>query len=143
MLSQNISTNKHVADISVAGNQVQGDGTGDETDAGGNAVVGMCQKEDDKRKCLSTGECRICKFVAESLDGATPNEYEGCDITSDTPICDADSSDDKVQYDPPTVYDQNARSTYAPEAGDANELTPACVECRQKGKFILQRRINH
>ena len=37
-----------------------------------------------ERKCLSTGECNGCKII---------NSYhEGCDIHSNTPVCDADST---------------------------------------------------
>ena len=49
---------------------------------------GKCWDDDantiQDRKCLSTGECNACKII---------NSYhEGCDIHSNTPVCDADST---------------------------------------------------
>ena len=53
--------------------QTQGDGTS----------VGKCP---NSLKCLSTGECRVCKLinnVYEGCSGATPY----CDESSDPPSC--------------------------------------------------------
>ena len=90
----------------------------------------MCQQEDPNRRCLSTGECRRCKFVA----GTGFNTYEGCVITSSTPICDADSDTTAVEY-ATSDYLTGTISTYAPEAGNAHLKTPNCVECKMAGKF--------
>ena len=88
----------------------------------------MCRQEDVNRRCLSTGECRICKFVeATAL-------YEGCDITSTTPICDADETTTKVNYDTDDYLAGNT-SMYAPEAGVAHLETPKCVACKKAGNM--------
>ena len=79
-----------------------GDGSADLTN-------GMCEKQDTNRKCLSTGECRACKFISTS--------YEGCDITSMTPICDANSGTSTVDF-----------TTYADSS-----LTAECVACKKAG----------
>ena len=85
---------------------------GSTTGDGSTEADGMCQKEDSTRKCISTGECRACKFVTD--------KYEGCDITSSLPICDANAAVANVQF---------ATSDY-----DSASLTPACVACKKSGK---------
>ena len=81
---------------------------------------GMCQQQDATRKCLSTGECRLCKFVTEDLDGTTVNRYEGCGgITSAAPICDADADTTIIEFDN-SDYD------------DSNKI-PTCRVCKKKG----------
>ena len=107
-----------------------GDGT-DEVDDTGDKV-GMCQQEDSHRRCLSTGECRRCKFVA----GTGLNRYEGCEITSGAPICDANNDTTAVEYDT-SAYLTGTTSTYAPEAGNAHLKNPDCVKCKQAGKNQL------
>ena len=107
--------------------QVQGDGTDGH----------MCQVEDSNRRCLSTGECRRCKFIETSLDGTASNKYEGCVITSDTPICDANKGTTNVVEYAKSKYKEGDRSTYAPEAGTAHLLTPECVKCKKQGKICL------
>ena len=107
-----------------------GDGT-DEVDGSGNKV-GMCQQEDSDRRCLSTGECRRCKFVA----GTGLNRYEGCVITSDAPICDANASTDEVEF-----ATDNYLAGTTPNPGHypdgtgymEHSLTPNCVKCKKKG----------
>ena len=89
----------------------------------------MCQQEDPDRRCLSTGECRRCKFVAGT------GLYEGCEITSASPICDADSDSAKVEY-ATSDYLTGSESTYAPEAGDAHLKNPNCVQCKKAGKIL-------
>ena len=84
-------------------------GTGDGLTEGD----GMCEQEDSARKCLSTGECRICKFVADT------SKYEGCDITSNTPICDANSL---------------TMDIFEFSVADDPTLTPGCVACKKSGK---------
>ena len=77
---------------------------------------GMCQKIDPDLKCLSSGDCRKCSFVAAT------NRYEGCGgITSEEPICDADSQTDNIQY---------ATSDY-----DNASLSPACAKCTKTGNI--------
>ena len=84
-------------------------------------------------RCLSSGECRICKFITTSwnhgINGveATVNRYEGCLITSSAPICDADkTSADAVQFDNPVM--QNAYG---------KELDPICAPCKKAGKGFM------
>ena len=84
----------------------------------------MCEKMDATRKCLSSGECRVCKFVAVNSLGAAVNKYEGCDITSSTPICDANTAVANVQF--------------ATNAYDGGSLTPACVQCKKMGEYHNQ-----
>ena len=107
-----------------------GDGT-DEVDGTGNKL-GMCQQEDPDRRCLSTGECRRCKFVS----GTGLNRYEGCEITSGIPICDANKDTTAVEYDT-SDYLTGSESTYAPEAGNAHLKNPNCVKCKKAGKTKL------
>ena len=97
----------------------------------------MCQKEVSSRRCLSTGECRRCKFVEMSLARAAVNKYEGCEITSTTPICDANSATpDVIEYAMSDYTDGNV-SVPIPEAGVAHLLIPDCVKCKQSGKFVI------
>ena len=70
---------------------------------------GMCQKEDPTRKCLSSGECRACKLIG--------TKYEGCDITTGLPICDADRNTTEVDFMDYTNITYNAQ----------------CAACTMKG----------
>ena len=94
---------------------ILGDNLGD----GSSDPDGMCEKVDPTRKCLSSGECRICKFVPTNSIGVTVNKYEGCDITSYSPICDANTAVSGVQY---SRFDYDA------------VLTQGCVPCTSTGK---------
>ena len=78
---------------------------------------------DATRRCLSTGQCRVCQFVVESSNGVMVNKYEGCGITTATPICDATTaaSPTGIQYDP-NDYDA--------------ALNPGCVQCKKKSKIM-------
>ena len=73
---------------------------------------GMCQQEDPSRKCLSTSECRACKFITD--------RYEGCQITTGLPICDANKNTTGIDY--------------ATDDYDADDLLPKCVPCKQMSK---------
>ena len=84
----------------------------------------MCQKEDPLRKCLSTGECRSCKFVEARSDGMMVNRYEGCDIKTGAPICDADKSSDSIQFAKADYDLDNTQPT----------LLPACAACKKMGR---------
>ena len=84
----------------------------------------MCEKEDATRKCISTGECRLCKFVTTDLDNIAVNRYEGCGgETSAEPICDADAD---------TTFIEFATSDYTPQ-----DKIPKCVKCKKRGKLAI------
>ena len=88
---------------------IDGTTAGDGSDEGSG---GMCQRQDSTRRCLSSGECRICKLIGTA--------YEGCDGTSTKPVCDADTGTAAIQTD----------------YSDASK-TPACVECKKAdGTYI-------
>ena len=110
-----------------------GDGS-DEVDPNDSTVKrGMCQQEDSTRKCLSTGECRACKFVTTSktwtlsgvqwtsADGPAVNKYEGCDIKTGTPICNADMTSTTVKF--------------ATDDYDSDSVVPNCVPCKKLGMY--------
>ena len=76
------------------------------------------------RKCLSTGECRVCKNITTA--DSTFN-YEGCQENnqlkdSETPICDPDGATE-------TIENQND--------GDFSDKDPVCVGCKKSGKITL------
>ena len=81
---------------------------------GSTETNGMCEKQDATRRCLSTGECRVCKLISD--------KYEGCDITSTTPICDANTAVANVQFDTSSDY-------------VSTSLIPACVACKKAGEY--------
>ena len=81
----------------------------------------MCQKHDTNRRCLSTGECRRCKYVSTDSDGTTVNRYEGCEgITSATPICDANGDTAIIDF---------ATADYV-----SPTQNPSCAKCTKAGK---------
>ena len=86
----------------------------------------MCQKEDSTRKCLSTGECRTCKFVEAGSDGIMVNRYEGCDIETGTPICDADKTTSTIEF---AKEDYDLMNTQP-------DLLPMCKPCTKIGKCM-------
>ena len=51
---------------------------------GDGTEIGKCPSSFSSYKCLSTGACNVCGLISGNA--------EGCDITSTTPVCDADSS---------------------------------------------------
>ena len=56
------------------GSGTQGDGT----------TIGKCPSSHSSYRCLSSGSCNVCGLISGT--------HEGCDSTSKTPICDADST---------------------------------------------------
>ena len=89
---------------------IDGTTTGDGSDEG---TAGACQKQDPTRRCLSSGECRACKLIGTA--------YEGCDSSSTSPVCDADTGTIGIQTD----YSDPSK-------------TPACVQCKKAdGKSIV------
>ena len=63
---------------------------------------------------MSSEECRICKWIS-------PN-YEGCDVTSDTPVCDSDTGDGIV--------------TTGMSTADDPAKPAQCVGCKNTGKSL-------
>ena len=61
-------------------------------------------------RCLSSEECRVCKKIDDN--------YEGCDVTSTTPVCDSDK-------------DAALISTT-----DDADKTAECVGCKKDGKSL-------
>ena len=84
----------HYFDIKIDG--TTGDGT----------EIGKCPSSFTNYRCLSTGECNVCRLIS--------GYAEGCDITSTTPVCDADSS------------------TSATEDSAVAKVAQ-CVKCRKNG----------
>ena len=68
--------------------------------------IGKCPTTPSGLKCLSTGECNVCKLIN--------GNYEGCDVTSSTPVCDADASTSAI--------DDSAVNTLS-----------VCVGCKKDG----------
>ena len=56
----------------------------DGTSPGDGSSIGKCPSIYSTYKCLSTGECNVCGLIS--------GKAQGCDITSLSPVCDADSS---------------------------------------------------
>ena len=78
----------------------------DGTTDGDGSTVGKCPSS---RKCLSDGYCNTCKIISLA--------HQGCDITSSTPVCDADSTTSGIQ-------------------DSAVGKLAACVACKMTGKCI-------
>ena len=51
---------------------------------GDGSEIGRCPSSFTNYRCLSTGSCNVCGLIS--------GYAEGCDITSITPVCDADST---------------------------------------------------
>ena len=66
---------------------------------------------------MSDGECRICKKINDN--------YEGCVVTSNSPVCDSDNVAANIQA---------ALSDF--ETGFTT--TPVCVACKKDGKFLTK-----
>ena len=57
--------------------------------SGDGSEIGKCPSSYSSYKCLSTGGCNVCGLIS--------GYAEGCDITSTSPVCDADSSTSGIQ----------------------------------------------
>ena len=57
--------------------------------AGNGSDIGKCPSSYGSYKCLSTGACNVCGLISGIA--------EGCDITSTSPVCDADSLTSGIQ----------------------------------------------
>ena len=58
---------------------------------------------------MSSEECRVCKLIG--------NNYEGCDVTTTTPVCDGDKDDTTA-----------VTKTYE------SDKTAKCVGCKKDGE---------
>ena len=63
---------------------------------------------------MSDGECKACKKIS--------NNFEGCDVTSTTPVCDSDKDTTGTQSDFSAGF----------------TTTPECVACRKDGKSLAR-----
>ena len=61
----------------------------DGTTTGDGTEIGKCPSHYSSYRCLSTGACNVCGLIS--------GKAEGCDITSTSPVCDADSSTSGTQ----------------------------------------------
>ena len=77
---------------------------------GDGSYKGKCPTTPSNLKCLSTGECKVCKQINDV--------NEGCDVSSSLPICDPD---------PSTAQIENTEIASA---------TPACVACKKNSKHF-------
>ena len=79
---------------------------------GDGLTFGKCWDDDangiQDRKCLSTGECNVCKIISDA--------HEGCDIYSMEPVCDADSTTVEIE-------------------DSAVAKLAKCVACKNTGKY--------
>ena len=73
---------------------------------GDGSEIGNCPSSFSAYKCLSTGACNICGLIS--------GYAEGCDITSTTPVCDADSTTTGIQ-------------------DSASDKLAVCVGCKKSG----------
>ena len=81
----------------------------DGTSAGDGTTIGKCPSSYSNYKCLSSGACNVCGIVNGNV--------EGCDITSTTPVCDADSTTSGIQ-------------------DSASGKVAQCVACKKTGEFV-------
>ena len=75
--------------------------------AGDGSDIGKCPSSYSSYKCLSTGACNVCGLVSGFA--------EGCDITSMSPVCDADASTSGIE-------------------DSASGKIAKCVACKKSGK---------
>ena len=79
--------------------------------AGDGSEIGKCPSGHTSYKCLSTGGCNVCGLIS--------GVAEGCDITSTSPVCDADSSTSGIE-------------------DSATGKVAQCVACKKSGKnFVI------
>ena len=71
--------------------------------------MGKCPSGHSRYKCLSNGACNVCGLISGNA--------EGCDITSTTPVCDADSTLSGIQ-------------------DSASGKVAQCVACKKSGKLV-------
>lgn len=76
---------------------------------GDGSEIGKCPSSYTDYKCLSTGACNVCALIS--------GYAEGCDITSTSPVCDADSTT--------AITDDFATAKVA-----------KCVKCTKNGKQL-------
>ena len=77
---------------------------------GDGTEIGKCPSSYSNYRCLSTGACNVCGLIS--------GYAEGCDITSTTPVCDADGSTSETEV-------------------SAVAKVAKCVKCRKSGKEYL------
>ena len=77
--------------------------------AGDGTDIGKCPSSFSSYKCLSSGACNVCGLIS--------GYAQGCDITSTSPVCDADSSTSGIQ-------------------DSASGKVAECVACKKSGKPI-------
>ena len=97
---------KHILYLCLKRNQFVLDGT-----AGDGTHIGKCPSSNSNYRCLSNGYCNVCGLISGNA--------EGCDITSLTPVCDADSG------------------TTAIDDSDFNAPVKVaqCVACKKDGSY--------
>ena len=76
---------------------------------GDGTEIGKCPSSYSNYRCLSTGACNVCGLIS--------GYAEGCDISSTTPVCDADGSTSETEV-------------------SAVAKVAKCVKCRKSGKNI-------
>ena len=85
-----------------------------DNNAGDGTDQGFCPSNPAGLRCLSDGECRVCKLIS--------NDYEGCVVTSTTPVCDSNEDTTAIE----SVFSTGFTTT------------PKCVGCKKSGKFLLR-----
>ena len=81
----------------------------DGASAGDGTTIGKCPSGHSSYKCLSSGACNVCGLISGNA--------EGCDITSTTPVCDADSTTSGIQ-------------------DSASGKVAQCVACKKTGNMV-------
>ena len=82
-----------------------------DNNAGDGTDLGFCPSSPANLRCLSSEECRVCKLIGSN--------YEGCDVTSTTPVCDPDKDTAQIQTDFSTTT-----------------TTAECVGCKKTSKYL-------
>ena len=82
----------------------------DGTSAGDGTTLGKCPSSNSNYRCLSSGACNVC--------GLVNGNAEGCDITSTTPVCDADSTTAQIE-------------------DSATGKVAKCVACKKTGEYKM------
>ena len=80
----------------------------DRTTPGDGTSIGICPSHYSNYKCLSTGTCNVCGLIS--------GKAQGCDITSTSPVCDADSTTSGTQ-------------------DSASDKVAQCVACTMSSKY--------